>query len=344
MSKFLSASVGPAMILLSGAAPIPQRAILTVPHAPRAVVIDGRRQLRYELYISNRGGSGPSPTRIEAIDAASGAVIGALAGEALRRSVATVGHGDALVVYWQLEFPPARPVPARLRHRMVIDGVTVDGGDTAPLRPALPQLGSPLRGGPWAAAYDPGLARGHRRAIYVTDGAAHIPGRYAIDWFYAGGNDGRGAEVLAVADATVAAVRDDMEEAAGVSVQSIPLADGTGNFVALHLADGSFAVYEHLARGIPLRVGQRVARGQVIGHVGATGHASRPHLHFHVADGLSSLASEGLPFRLTGATIIGRYADVFAASSGGSWTAVRPYRLSARTGDMPAPNVVVRFD
>jgi murein DD-endopeptidase MepM/ murein hydrolase activator NlpD len=56
-----------------------------------------------------------------------------------------------------------------------------------------------------------------------------------------------------------------------------------GNHVAVVHDDGSFALYVHLSPGIPVRVGQRVARGQLLARSGQTGNATAPHLHFAVA-------------------------------------------------------------
>lgn len=40
--------------------------------------------------------------------------------------------------------------------------------------------------------------------------------------------------------------------------------------------------YAHLEPGVPVRAGQRVSQGQVIGYVGMTGRTSGPHLHWSV--------------------------------------------------------------
>lgn len=52
--------------------------------------------------------------------------------------------------------------------------------------------------------------------------------------------------------------------------------------IVLH-ADGTMGHYVHLAhRGVLVKEGDRVARGQHIGFVGMTGYTSGPHLHFVV--------------------------------------------------------------
>ncbi|MGH9580424.1 MAG: peptidoglycan DD-metalloendopeptidase family protein [Terriglobales bacterium] len=56
---------------------------------------------------------------------------------------------------------------------------------------------------------------------------------------------------------------------------------GGGNTVHLRHSNGFDTFYLHLSR-ILVRTGQRVAQGQVIGRVGATGLATGPHLDFRV--------------------------------------------------------------
>jgi murein DD-endopeptidase MepM/ murein hydrolase activator NlpD len=201
------------------------------------------------------------------------------------------------------------------------------------------------------------MERGHRRVVYATEGAARIPGRFAIDWFRidahgrtARGDGSRvdahfgyGAEVLAVADGIVAAVRDDMAETERVAnAPPVPIGDASGNYVALDLGGGRFAFYEHLKPGLRVRVGDRVRRGQVIGRLGFTGQASSPHLHFHLADANSPLGAEGMPYVIEGIRIVGSYNSIAAFARGGPWDAPRA-PIHASTTLFPAPNAIVLF-
>lgn len=56
---------------------------------------------------------------------------------------------------------------------------------------------------------------------------------------------------------------------------------GYGNLLILRSDDGLTSVYAHNRR-ILARQGERVKRGQKIAEVGATGHATGPHLHYEV--------------------------------------------------------------
>lgn len=58
-------------------------------------------------------------------------------------------------------------------------------------------------------------------------------------------------------------------------------AGGWGNLVVIDHGGGTTTLYAHLSR-VTVRVGRRVATGQQIGRIGATGHATGPHLHFEV--------------------------------------------------------------
>ncbi len=55
------------------------------------------------------------------------------------------------------------------------------------------------------------------------------------------------------------------------------------NYIRILHDDGSMALYAHLDyNGVTVRPGQRVRRGQKIGHSGNTGFSTGPHLHFVV--------------------------------------------------------------
>ena len=59
---------------------------------------------------------------------------------------------------------------------------------------------------------------------------------------------------------------------------------GYGNVVIVRHADGFLTVYAHNLQN-RVQKGERVLRGQVVGLVGQTGHATAPHLHFEVRYG-----------------------------------------------------------
>lgn len=348
---------------------------VTAPVVP--VVVDGASQLVYELHLTNFAREALVPTRVDVLDAARGNVIASFRDDALTGRLARPGAapegvdaraiapGMRGVLYLELALPDGAP-PQALDHRIEYAVAGSDAGASfvveggrAPLRSEPPVvLGAPLRGGPWAAIHDPAWERGHRRVIYTVDGRARIPGRFAIDWVRldaegreargdpdrANSSYGYGADVLAVADAVVAATRDDMRDSIRVSAHpKHALGDATGNYVALDLGDGRHAFYEHLESGsVRVARGQRVRRGEVIAALGFTGDSTGPHLHFHVADAAAPLGAEGLPFVLERFEVLGAYPDIGALGKA-PWTPLDDAARSQRNRERPAPNVVVRF-
>jgi hypothetical protein len=234
----------------------------------------------------------------------------------------------------------------------------VDAAPDPVSRVAPVVLAAPLRGGPWAAVHSPAWERGHRRVFYTVDGRERIPGRFAIDWIKLDGEGrsahgdadavanalGYGEDVLAVADAVVAATRDDMDEVTRVSARRKHApGDASGNYVALDLGGGRYVLYEHLKPGsVRVKRGQRVSRGQIVAALGFTGDSTGPHLHLHVADASAPLGAEGQPFVLERFDVIGVYRDI-ADLGTRPWTrtGTAPIR---RERERPASNVVVQFE
>lgn len=82
-----------------------------------------------------------------------------------------------------------------------------------------------------------------------------------------------------------------------------PEMEGQANVVLIQHADGTRAVYAHLAPGgVVVTPGQQVQEGEVIGLSGSTGFSSGPHLHFavqQVRDTGDNFAYESIPFKFS---------------------------------------------
>ncbi|WP_386262707.1 M23 family metallopeptidase, partial [Xanthomonas translucens] len=115
---------------------------------------------------------------------------------------------------------------------------------------------------------------------------------YALDFALA-----EGTPVLAARAGTVMQVQAGFA-AAGLDRERF---GGRANFVRILHADGSMALYAHLApQGMAVRAGQRVAAGQRLALSGNTGLSSAPHLHFAVQVN-RGMRLDAIPFRMAGA-------------------------------------------
>jgi len=339
---------------------------------PQAVRTDAGTQVFEELHLANVTQAPLRLLRVDVVEAGTGRVLATFAGEALRGRMAGIGAaaprpnttlapGGRAVIYieWRVQGRP----PRAIGHRVAYDGPAVPpgivrGGEASVSRDAGEPLGPPVRGGPWVAIHRADWPRGHRRVFNTVDGTARIPGRFAIDWIRvdAAGHVARGdadvprhwlgygAEVLAVADATVVAVRDTMSEPDRVSARrKLALSEDAGNYVAIRLGDDRYAFYEHLKPGsIKVAAGQRVRRGDVLGELGFTGESTGPHLHFHVADGPSTISAEGRPFEFDRFDLLGSYGDLGKLGKAG-WSPRRKQEAERRHDEWPAQNAVLRF-
>ena len=366
----------PVLALLTLPGPVPAAAQLNqsldiaIPDAPNIVRVGAADQIVYELHLTNFSSL---PLRLEGLSIAGdkGATLKSYSGDELAKAIGLVGPAEAdarilppgrrAVLYINAPVAAASP-PQSISHSLTLgkmggDGAsfTLSGGAALP-ETALPRLSPPLRGGPWVAIYDPGMERGHRRVFYATEGSATLPGRFAIDFIkldthgklssgdadIPANHHGFGVEALAVADGTVVAVRDDVPDPAAVKGRTPPsTADASGNYVMLDIGGGRIATYEHLKQGAPVRVGDRVKAGQVIGFLGFTGQASAPHLHFHLADRPSILGAEGQPYVFASLTRLGQYETIDSVFRGEAW--LPDDRPEMVQDSFPPPNLVVRF-
>ncbi len=139
---------------------------------------------------------------------------------------------------------------------------------------------------------------------------------------------GYGADILAVADGKVVAVRSDLPEPETSLRQPGESAEAyfgrvqqrqmelmmkgldaiVGNVVVIEHAQGEHSNYAHLQPGsVKVKVGDSVKRGQVIAKLGNSGNSTEAHLHFQITDGADPMFSNGVPPRFRNATL--PYAD-----------------------------------
>jgi len=95
-----------------------------------------------------------------------------------------------------------------------------------------------------------------------------------------------------------------------------PVQQDAPNFVSVLHDDGTFALYLHLAPGIPVKPGDDVEIGAKLGEAGNTGSPSGPHLHFVVLRrlGASQVGSVPVRFVVPGAGIVTPRARAYLGS------------------------------
>jgi murein DD-endopeptidase len=360
--------------------PLVQSVDLQIPSAPLPFKSAGKRHLAYELHVTNTRSYDVVLNRIEILDAIRGSRVAEFSGSQLAARLSRVGAqvegaerqtvvaGGRTILFLWLTLEDAVATPTRLQHSIELDLLRPTGrvrtlvSDACVVRNEQPiVLNAPLRGGPWVALYDPMMLGGHRTSLYTLDGHARIPARFAIDWVKLADDatrargdastvanwHGYGAEVLAVADGTVAEALDDIAESPTLAASEGPLAleNVSGNYVALDLGGGRYAFYEHLKPGsITVRRGDRVRSGQVIGLLGNSGGSSSgPHLHFHVADASNELAAEGLPYVFRNFDVVGAYDRIDTFETGQRWNPPSSIAAGKRSMELPGANTVVLF-
>jgi murein DD-endopeptidase MepM/ murein hydrolase activator NlpD len=354
-----------------------------VPNAPVPVKANGKIHLFYELHITNFRAKSLTLLRVEVINGDSKAqLIDNFQGSKLTSRLSRpgtsanltnnriIGGGLRAIMFVQLTFDTPADVPRTFRHRLffkpddnatangenVVEGTRVSVKRSAPL-----VIGPPLRGDGWVVANSASNISGHRRAVIVLDGKARIPQRFATDWIKLGSDGklfhdnpaknanwyGYGAEVLAVAKATVVAVKGDIPENEVTAAQKavpITLETAAGNHIILSLGGGYFAVYGHLQPGsLRVKVGDTVRRGQVLASLGNTGNSDAPHLHFHIADTNSPLDAEGLPFVFDTFEVQGAVSSMNALLSSEAWRPELDFKPDRHRMEIPVENAVVRF-
>jgi murein DD-endopeptidase MepM/ murein hydrolase activator NlpD len=344
------------------------RVDVLVPVPPSPVRSDGYYHLAYELHVTNFGDQELNLWRLEVTgDDPAAFPLGSYEGPDLVERIARPGQpgladkrriapGTRAVVYVWISIDARSSLPTALTHRLTFTSgqsatSVVEIVEEIPkLKLAPPPLviSAPLRGSQWLAANGPSNSSLHRRSLVAIEGRAALAQRFATDWIRLG-DDGKswredrsrnsnyhayGAEVLAVADGTVAATSDGLPDNKP-GARFLPTESDTvaGNYVIVDLGGDRFAFYGHLQPGLRVKAGEKVERGRVLGLVGNSGDSLEPALHFQITDSSSPLRAEGLPYAIDAFELQGR---------GWGW---RPFQAPAeeRRGEIPMQNAIVKF-
>jgi murein DD-endopeptidase MepM/ murein hydrolase activator NlpD len=159
-----------------------------------------------------------------------------------------------------------------------------------------------------------------------------------------------GADVLAVANAKVVSVLNNLDDQVPGRLpepSSITIETVDGNHVVLDLGGGRFAFYAHLQKNsIKVRPGDEVKKGAVLGKLGNTGNTSAPHLHLHIMNRPSPIASDGIPYLIDAFDFSGQV-DIaaFEAAPGlaGDWGKGRIAKPKRREREFPLNLNIINF-
>ena len=364
-----------------GAQQIPPSIEFRVPKPPTVAVSDSGAFVAYELHVTNLTATSYTLRRVEILDADKhGAPLMTLADSDLARSLARPAPiipaaqrtqiGPGLRAYVYVWMPVNRnAAPARLEHRLtfersVPDSVARGGVETVvldgtiiPVEREAVSISPPVRG-EWAAFNGPANSSGHRRLVLALEGHVAIGQRFAIDFLQVDstGKSYRGdptqnasyfaygTELLAVADGVIAATKDGIpQNVPGANSRAVPITIETvgGNFVAIDIGKGRYALYAHVQPGsLRVKVGDRVKRGQVVALLGNSGNSTEPHVHFQIADGPTFLSSEGMPYAMESFDVVGRCG--IDAGPPASVKCSRTTPVPVKNG-IPLQNEIVRF-
>jgi hypothetical protein len=341
-------------------------------YPPQAVQgSDGKVHLVYELGLANAAPAIAEFSKVEVLDARTGNALLTLERDEIARRLsvggrrgaesADLGGGQIAVMFLHVALDAERPPPATIVHRLSLRlmlpdpvDVTETVAETDVERAPPVVLGPPLIGKGYVAADGCCDTVRHVRALLPLNGRFTLAQRFAIDWeqvdeenrLFKGDRHVPesytiyGREVLAVADGTVIASRNDLpEQIPGALPPNLPIGQSDGNFIVLDIG-GVYVLYAHLQPGsVLVAAGAQVKRGDIIGKVGNTGNSQVPHLHLHVMDGPSPLLSNGIPYVFESFTVTAidhaGTADLDAAETTG-----KPMELTPLTPPQHFQNVL----
>jgi hypothetical protein len=291
---------------------------------------DGKTHLAYELVLTNTASQDVTLTSLAAV--AGGKTLLTLSGDGLaywtrivgsNTPTATIGPAQTALVWLDVAVDEAAGIPTDISHTIglslpqpqpplteatmteTIAPTTVDNRKPVTISP-------PLSGANWVDNNGCCAMTSHRMAVNPLNGQLWAPERYAID-YVALTPDGRlfsgdkgdlasypfyGVDVHAVADGPVLAVVDNLsEQVPGALPTNLTLDQYAGNRVIQDIGGGNYVMYAHLKTGsAKVKVGDRLATGQVLGGLGNSGNTDGPHLHFQLMSTPEPLRSNGLPF------------------------------------------------
>ena len=347
---------------------------------PSIIQAIGRQHIVYELRLTNWGKDSVAINGLSVYDQSNPQreVSSSTKEEVLRKSYApnlrtgqnrmdrfSLAPGGSGIIYQWLTVPPSYAVPNSLIHTFDLESNTVI--DTLTVSIQLQEHGQPsaiqvpVDKGTWVSVRGPSNGSGHRRSFHVHQGKRRASERFAIDWVKLS-EDGYlykgdpayiqnwfsfGQPVQMVATGTVVHVINGLPDEQPLSLlkqeKLFTLDTVLGNTVVVDIGDGQYVVYAHLKEGsIQVEKGDVLQEGEVIGHIGNSGHSLAPHLHFHIEDQPTPLTGKAIPFHIKAFTLVGKLDSLPNALRGAAWVpdSGRPPRHIK--DEIPLENMVIR--
>ena len=356
------------------------------PEAHPILGTDGVYHVVYELQLTNTKLVPATMQKIEVLGSTESQVIISFSDADLLKRLrtlapqpatdATIEPNGGRLFYIELTFKDVAKIPKLLQHRLHLIGAPNPGpAKPAPLEYVVAAIkisdakpliiGPPLAGAGWVAAN--GCCNAditHRGSVQSVNGALYDSQRFAIDWMrlddqgrmvHGEENDVHnyndyGADVLAVADAKVVSVLNNLDDQVPGRLpepSSITIETVDGNHVILDLGGGRFAFYAHLQKNsIRVRPGDAVKKGAVVGKLGNTGNTSAPHLHFHIMNRPSPIAADGIPYLIDAFDLSGQIdiaAFEAAPALAGDWGKGRLAQSEPRQRQFPLNLNIINF-
>jgi hypothetical protein len=336
---------------------------------------DGRNHIEYNLLVVNAY-SDPVTLSAVTIIGPDGDELGRVDGATLEAATqtlyshtpsATIPASGSVAVEVDVSLPTIDAVPANVSNRIeytlpsgvagnvIIDGTVVHGPNVDVDRTKAITIAPPLAGDGWLATSACCSANVHRDLRLSAGGLSWATSEtFAVDWAKARGdrlydgtgdeNDqfyGFGANVLAVADATVVSTTDGVPDSPPFKSTTPDSKEGFGgNQIILKLSDGVYAAYAHLQPGsITVKKGDRVKTGDVIAKLGNSGPSQGPHLHFGLLDKPDLFVGKSLPFVFGTLDLVG---EVDFANATGDTLPIAPKSAKLRKA-YPLYGTIVDF-
>jgi Peptidase family M23 len=292
-------------------------------------------------------------------------------------SRSTMPSSATWVVWLDVSLPGHSKVPRHLEHRVAGAIIRPGGASPVPFDDVIGPvdtsgyhatvLSPPVKGGIWY------MSEGccsdnthHRRGLAPVNGQLSVPQRFAIDFFML--DDRMRAwsgdpstitsyfsyrqPVIAAAPGIVVDSEDGLPNNSALPHPPPipPIAQTVGNHVTVQIGSGLYVLYAHLDPGsVKVRIGEKVARGQLLGLIGTSGNSTTPHLHFQIMTTPEFFPTDSVPYVFDRFRLLGRVPDrIWDDNLGLQPTGTLPFvpakPATLHRDELPLDRDVVRFN